>query len=175
MIRHTLTYQPTPEMQNRAMLSWVKPMRGGVQNLRGFDVWFVPYAVAIIGIVALPGFDIISRAELIAGTVGFFVAMTLWAVTHRYSTRKLMGFSNQALTPHRATTAIFTPDYVEINSEISVGRMDWRCFDGISQILDATVMRAGGLVYPVPDHALPQGTSSDEFRANLKSWLEDAR
>ena len=172
MTEYKLTYQLTPDMLQRAMMSWANPLRSRAQKLRRGVFGFIIFCVLVTLLVVLLRYEIVTNGNLVGLLVGFYGAIGLWFVTHRYSSRKLFGFSNDALARHGPVEAVFNADHVTMTSKISTGQMGWLCFDDITALADATVLRAGGMVYAVPDAALPDGVTPAAFRADLTRWKE---
>lgn len=173
MTRYDLTYQLTPELQSRAMVSWAKPQRTRAQMLRRAALGIVMYLIIVAATVAVLQMDIVTPALVIATAVGFLVGMVFWAAFHRYNMKKLTDFANETLARQGQVKAVFAPSDVELTTAISTGRMQWSCFDQVLVLPDATVLRAGALVYAVPDAALPPEVTPAQFRADLTKWMAD--
>lgn len=171
MSRYDLTYQLTPELQSRAMVSWAKPQRTRTQMLRRLVLGLLVYLVLVAATVAVLQMEILTPALVIAAAVGFLIGMAFWAAIHQYNMKKLTGFANDALARQGQVRAVFAPSDVELTTAISTGRMQWSCFDQVLVLRDATVLRAGALVYAVPDAALPQDVTPTQFRADLTQWM----
>ncbi len=174
MTRYSLTYELSPEMLTRAMMSWSKPLRTRAQKWRRFGMGFTLYIGLVALVVVLLQFEILNDDILLGLAIGCLGGLAIWAVVYRYSTGKLTAMVHAAQARHGSVDTVFCPDWVEISSAISKTRMQWRCFDHIGRIEDATVLRAGGIVYAVPDAALPDGVSAQTFQTDLISWMEAA-
>lgn len=175
MTGYVLTYELQPEMLKRAMMSWAKPERTKAQKLRRAAGAAVGFVALVSLTVVLLRYDIVTFPLLFTGLVGFYAAIAIWAVTHSRSVGKLVGYSADALARQGPVTAEFRPSDVVFTSRISNSRMDWSCMDAVIALPDATVLRAGALVYPVPDAVLPTHTTPDQFRADLTRWIGEAR
>ncbi|MBB3993211.1 hypothetical protein GGR95_000839 [Sulfitobacter undariae] len=172
MTQYTLTYEIAPEMLHRAMLSWAQPVRSRRAKMLRVVLGAVGFVVLVAAIVVLLQYDIVSRGFLLGGLIGFYAGLILWYVIHRTSTLKLVGFSDAAMKRQGMIETVFCADHVTMTTQISKGRMDWRFFDDVSALTDATVLRAGAMVYAVPDAALPHGVSPAAFRDDLIRWRE---
>lgn len=175
MTEYALTYEIAPEMLKRAMLSWARPMRSRTQKLRLAALGAVVFVALVAVLVVLLRYGIVNNSGLIGGLFGFYAGIGVWLLVHRYSTGKLVGFSNEALARQGPVDAVFNAQAVTMTSRISMGRMEWQCFDDVIAMPDATVLRAGAVVYAVPDHALPAGITPANFRSDLTRWLEAAK
>jgi len=175
MSRYSLTYVLPADLQKRAMLSWAKPMRTTNQRLRLFALGIVIGGVASGCLVMLLQADVVTVPILLSWVVGFYAAVLLWFVSSKRSIGKLMRFAEKALLRQGTTKALFTSDEVTFRNDVSNGAMDWCCFDAVMALPDATVLRAGALVYPVPDAALPDDVTPQRFRDDLSRWMEAAR
>ena len=175
MSGHTLTYSVTPEMQNRAMVSWAKPMLTRSQKWRRNAVLMLTMMVASAVLVALLQYDVVTQVMLFSAVAGFYAAILFWFVSHRRGMAKLTGFATEALLRQGSVTAIFGAESVVFRSDLAESTMDWRSFDEVIMMKDATVLRAGALVYPLPDAALPENVTPQEFRDDLIRWMMGAR
>lgn len=61
-----------------------------------------------------------------------------------------------------------------LSEQSGIGRMDivWDVVEDIESLPGATVIRFGGMCFAVPDTALPDGLSPDQFRDQLISWRD---
>lgn len=175
MTRYDLTYQLTPDMLNRAMMSWAQAKPDRAQKLRLAVYGAAGFVALVAVVVVLLRLEFLNRSALFGALGGFYLAIGLWFVMHRASVRKLFGLANAALARQGAVRAVFSADGVEMTTANSFGRMDWDCFDDVVALPDASVLRAGGVVYAVPDAVLPDGVSAPEFRAQLTRWREARR
>jgi hypothetical protein len=174
MTRYALTYELSPDMLTRAMMSWSKPLRTRVQKWRRFGMGFALYIVLVSLLVVLLQTEILNDDILLGLVIGCLGGLAVWAAVYRYSTGKLTNMVHVAQARYGPVDTVFCAQYVEISSAISTARMQWQCFDHIGRIEDATVLRAGGIVYAVPDAALPDGVSAEKFLTDLNSWMEAA-
>jgi hypothetical protein len=162
-------------MLSQAMMSWAKPQRTRAQKLRRFGLGFVAYIILVAAIVALLQAQVLSDEMLLGAAAGTVMTFLLWAAVHWYSTRGLMALAHGALARHGPVEVVLCADYIDISSQLSKGRMDWLCVDGVDRIADATVLRVGGVVYAMPDTALPAGVTPDTFYTDLTAWKEAPR
>ena len=70
------------------------------------------------------------------------------------------------------STAVFTANSVRVSDSTASAEFTWYGFDAINAVKDATVLRAGGMQYPIPNSALPEGLTPDAFRAQLQEWKD---
>lgn len=175
MTSYVLNYQITPELQRRAMVSWVQKPSGRGQKLRRVALGVLIYIALVAAIVGLLHYDILGFGVIIAAAAGFVAGLAFWGISHRIHTTKLITFADEALERQGPISAEFDAQQVVIASQVASSTMDWQCFDAVIALPDATALRAGALIYPVPDAALPVGTTPDAFRADLNTWIEAAR
>jgi len=175
MTAYALEYTITPDLQRRAMVSWAKQTRTRGQKTRALVLGALAYVALVAALVALMQYDLLEAANLVAAAIGFLVAIAFWWVMHRIHTAKIAGFADDALARYGPVIAEFRASEVKIATKIATSMMTWVCFDAVIALPDATVLRAGALVYAIPDAALPEGTTPQAFRADLTKWMEAAR
>lgn len=175
MARYALNYDLSTDMLARAMMSWAKPQRTRAQKWRRFGMGFVLYIVLVAATVALLQAEMLNDDILLGLVIGCLGGVGIWAAVYRYSTGKLTGMVHAAHARHGPVDTVFCSQCVEISSRISTARMQWQCFDHIGRIKDATVLRAGGMVYAVPEAALPSDVTVEAFLGDLRTWMEAAR
>lgn len=175
MTEYVLSYQPSSEMISRAMVSWVRPQRDRKQKLIRAVLGVVLYLTLVVAIVGLLRYDLVSRQLLLGLAAGLLLTVALWTFYHRINVGKITGFTQDAIVRHGLTEAVLRAEGVALKTQISSSRMDWQCFDEIMPMVGATVLRAGGVVYAVPDAALPAEVTPTHFRADLQNWLEASR
>lgn len=174
MTEYTLTYQLTPEMLGRAMMSWDAPQPGRAGKRRRSVIATGLYVLLFSGVLGLLHYDILGVDILLAVCAGFAGALVLWFVIHRMSAAKLIKLTSDGMARQGLTRAELSAEQVVLTTDISVGQMDWLCFDAVTALSDATVLMSGGMVFALPDAALPAGTTPQAFRADLERWLNAA-
>ncbi|MDG1352261.1 MAG: hypothetical protein P8P70_03655 [Sulfitobacter sp.] len=174
MTEYTLTYQLTPGLLGRAMMSWDAPQPGRAGKRRKFVIAIGLYVLLFIGALALLHYDILDADMLLAVCAGFAGALVLWFVFYRISTAKLIKLTSDGMARQGLVRAELAAEQVVFTTDTSVGRMDWLCLDAVTALSDATVLKSGGLVFALPDAALPAGTTPHAFRADLARWLNAA-
>lgn len=175
MTVYTLQYEITPELQRRAMMPWTKQSRSPADKRWRILFGVIGYLAFLGMIVALLQFDLIDAKMMIAAGLGFIAGLVIWGLTYRAGASQITGFANDALARHGPVRAIFTAEQVQLTTELSSSTMGWRCFDTVIALPDATVLRAGALVYPVPDTALSPDTLPQAFRTDINNWIGAAR
>ena len=78
MTEYTLTYQLTPGLLGRAMMSWDAPQPGRAGKRRKFVIAIGLYVLLFIGALALLHYDILGADMLLAVCAGFAGALVLW-------------------------------------------------------------------------------------------------
>lgn len=175
MTEYALSYTLSPDMSGRAMMSWAQPHHMRAVTLWRAGAFIAVCAVLVVVIASLQRHAIVNDAFVPGALVGFYLAIGLWALFQRHNTHKLVGLSQQALARQGPVQTTFATEHVILTTAISSRRMDWPCFDDISALPDATVLRAEGVVYAVPDAALRAGRTPQSFRGQLTKWMEASR
>jgi hypothetical protein len=175
MSGYALSYELTPDLLHRAMISWDAPERSRAHTRRTFILSTLFYVILFGAVLALFRYDMLRSDLLLAAAAGFAGGLAFWIVIQRISSPNLMDQCTDTIAGKGALRAEFDAQQVVFTTAISMGRMEWRCFDRITALKDATVLKAGGMVYPRPDAALPAGLTPQAFRADLQSWLEASR
>ena len=175
MTAYILDYEIDPEMQRRAMVSWLKQPKTRGQKVRSVVQGVLGYIAIVAALVMLMQYDVLDGKAIVVGAVGMLCGLGMWWYSHHASTGAIAGFAEEALTRHGPVHTEFRADEVQINTQIARSTMLWQAFDAVLVLPDATVLRAGALVYPIPDAALPEGTTPEAFRADLTKWMEAAR
>ena len=175
MTVYTLDYEVSPEMQRRAMVSWLKQPKTRGQKLRSAVLGIVAYVVTVGALVALMRYDVLDAKAIIVGGIGLLCGLGIWWLSYRSNAGQIAAFAEEALMRHGPVHAEFRVDEVQIDTKIARSTMLWQGFDAVLVMRDATVLRAGPLVYAIPDAALPVGTTPEAFRADLTKWMEAVR
>ncbi|MEP1792996.1 MAG: hypothetical protein ABJR02_00165 [Marinomonas sp.] len=175
MTTYSVAYTMTADMQSRAMLSWAKPTYSVAQKRKRWAAGAGLSIAATCALVWLLGQNLITAGMLASAGAGFYAALLFWLFINKRNTRMLMGFANEALARQGQTKASFSPENVAFQNDLASSQMAWRSFDDVMAMPDATVLRAGALIYPVPDAALPEGTNPQAFRSDLTRWMEAAK
>lgn len=175
MTEYVMQYEPSPELLNRAMMAWAKPQRSRGEKIRRLVLGVLLYLILVFGVFLLLHYDLVTRSMLLGGLVGLFLGIVIWAATYHKSMKKITKASHGAMARHGVTQARFSAEDIRLTSQISETRVDWLCFYEVMDLGDATVLRTGGVIYAVPDSALPADITPLQFRKDLQSWLEAAR
>ena len=64
----------------------------------------------------------------------------------------------------------FGPDGCRFCSPLSNSNLKWQAVEEIIDLRTGTGLRSGLLVYPLPNDALPDGMSPEDFRERLETW-----
>ncbi len=175
MRKYELTYVMTQDLQSRSTTAWTKPKRNRVERRRRVAVGAVAFVVSVAALVALLHYDLISKTMLFSAAFGFYLGIVVWLLSYRFSMAKLSTFAKEALERQGPIHAEFCAEHVTMKTDINSGTMSWRSFDEMYTMKDATGLRAGALMYAVPDSALPDGVRPNDFRADLMRWMEETR
>ncbi|QUJ75579.1 hypothetical protein KDD17_11480 [Sulfitobacter albidus] len=170
----SLRYTLDRDMLGRAMRSWAKTQNKRPRG-RMLLLALGAFVLAVAVLVALLRLTPLETRDLIAALVGFYIGLlvALWFSTA--SARKLTQMSWAQLDRQGDIRATLDATGARLETDLNQGFIDWRLIDEVSALSDATVMRAGGQVYTIPDAALPADMTPDAFRERLRGWIEGAR
>jgi len=161
-----------PDLTKRAMMSW-NQTRGNRRNKLLFFVMCIAVGLVIGLVGSFTGlFDLLSRDAVIGTLVGFYAGLLVWMLVARHQINKLAGMAKVQNDKQGSVTAIYAPEGVEVTTRFTTSRNAWATYDDVILIDGATVLRAGGVVYPVPHTALPQGVTPERFFADIKRWQD---
>lgn len=175
MTRYEMSYALTPEMRTLAMASFVKSLRSSVEKRRRLAFFALAYVLGIALLLKLLDFGLINTMMTTSAFFGFCGGIGYWTLAHRSNLAKLSELMNVSVERQGHIRAKFCADHVEFQNDLSHCYMQWGIIDEIFVIAGATILRAGVFMYPIPDAALPKGTTLDMFRADLTSWMEASR
>ncbi len=175
MTEYVLKYQPSAEMLNRAMMVWAKPQHSRREKSARIAIGVIFYVALMAGVFVLLRYDLVTNQMLAGVVLGMFVSVGFLVAMHQRSMKKIKRFPHDAMARHGVTDAVFRAEQVEMTSQIGTARMDWLCFDEIIPLAEPTALRTGAVVYAIPDVALPNGVTPEQFRADFQKWQEVAR
>ena len=173
--RYEFSFQVSDALLRRAMTSWNKPEKSWKRTATFFAVCLA-IGVAIGAVLALT--DLFDRMPdgLVHGLlIGFYLGLLVWYFTHRYSLKKIASMSARQVQRQGPSHAVFTAKEARFRSNLGEWRADWAGYDQVIALRDATVLRSGGVVYPVPHDALPEGVAPAQFHADIVAWQEAAQ
>jgi len=133
-----------------------------------FGVAVLTLVVLMMGMNAAFGIDIVNA--------GFAVGI-VWAVGAMILMQR---FAIEGLSESVVETAMKRGDIRltvgpgGLSEQSGIGRLDivWDVVEDIEGMAGSTVIRFGGMCFSIPDHALPEGLSPDQFREKLISWRD---
>jgi hypothetical protein len=172
---YTIEYKISMSLLQRAMTSWAKPQRP--LWIRGLRLAGLVAIGGVVGaVLAFAGaFNALPEHFLTGVLVGFYIGLLFWLVMHRIGIKKLSGFTSALLHRQGPTLAVFSADHVEMSNQTGQAKMEWRAYDQVIRMRDATALKSGAMVYPIPHSALPEGVSADAFHADLSRWQAEAQ
>ncbi|KIN68567.1 hypothetical protein Z948_2298 [Sulfitobacter donghicola DSW-25 = KCTC 12864 = JCM 14565] len=153
------------------MFVWAKPNKTKGEKWRRAAIFTLGFVALLAVIVTLMRLDVLTVPMLFSALVGFYLGIGVWLISHRVSSQKLVKFANSMLDREGEIHTVISSEQISIRSGVSDSNLSWDYFDEAFSMVDATVLRAGALVYTFPDAALPEGTSPQEFRKDLESWM----
>jgi hypothetical protein len=173
--RYELRYRVSDALLKRAMTSWARPQRGLKENLLRF-AGLLAIGAAIGAVVVLTGLDDrVPSAFWIGALAGFYAGLLFWFFSHKRDLKRLAGFGQAARARQGESRVTLTAEAVEMTSDIGASRVSWQAYDQVIRMADASVLRAGAVVYPIPHDALPDGVTPEQFHADIVAWQEAAQ
>lgn len=167
-----LEYSESRDLLARAMTSWAQPKRTGKALIWYWSKFVIFGAVLGLALTWSGIFRITPDGFWIGLLAGFYATLIGCVVAHRMSVNKLSRFAFDLVDRAGPVTATFDQDGARFKSRISDGWQSWDCVDQVIEMKDATVLRAGAIVYPLPDEALPEGLTPQAFRDWLSARIE---
>ncbi len=168
-----LSYKMTPETQFNAAFGWmVRRPEGGVGY---FQPWhFVILAVGVASVVlAQLGFG--GQSVLAGAVLGFAIMLLidLWAGLS--SNARIRRLYANSYVGHADVTVTLDADGVRFRDDRTDAHYDWRAVDDVIALKSASGLRMGASTLPIPNDALPTGTTPKEFRQALRDKIAEKR
>ena len=171
----TLRYTVPPRMVRRAMTSWARPPRP--------KKWYLLRAALVVliggligaGAAASGALSIMPDSFWLGAVAGLYAGLLLWVGISRRQMARVARLSTGAMDRAGETWARFDAGAFSLANDFVEGRYAWPALDAVTEMKDATILRMGGIVSPVPDASLPDGLSPDAFRRQIRTWWEAAR
>lgn len=169
-----MEYTVTPRLLLRAMTAWHPRPRLRTRLLR---IALIVVAAVVTGtVLAVTGvFRMMPDGFWTGIFVGFYAGLAFWFVVQRVQAKKIGGFAADLLERQGITRAALSDAGAEFTTDVGRSHTDWPAVDQVITMSDATGLRIGALIHPLPDAALPDGITPDTFRARLMGWIEAAR
>ena len=173
--QYSLAYEIELPLLQRAMTSWAKPHRSlTLKTLRFVGVVLVGCVIG--GALTLSGIlDNVPDHFVTGMLVGFYIGLGLWFVVHRRGIKQLSRDTAELLARQGVTETTISAEKVTMRNCLGISENKWLSFDQVIRMSDATALKSGALVYPIPHAALPKEVSPDGFHADLCRWREAAR
>lgn len=169
---YEMTFEVPMDMLQRAMTSWGQPHRSRIQKLTrlGIVILFGAILGILIGVFGL--LDMLSDVFVIGALVGFYIGLIFWWLVHKRGVKRIAGFVAVHLEKQGKTHAKFSAKDVELETNLGSSRSSWAAFDQVVLMADATALRSGAVIYPIPHAALPAGVDAVTFHDDLVRWQE---
>lgn len=172
--QYEMTYEAPLEMVERATTSWAKTEQSSRRKWLHMGLFFV---ACIVG-GGLIGFSGVMRwlpdFFLLGVGLGFYLGFGFLFVMYRRNMKKLFAMMEEQFAKQGPTHAVFSAEGVSFRSNHSTAQSTWAGYDAVTALADATVLRSGGVVYPVPHDAVPEGVDAATFHADLVRWQKAA-
>lgn len=149
-------------------------------RVRGKDksrqwIWKVAAWFALVFLLMLlVRLDAVRDVESIVLVGAFIVGSVVIAAIQYGNTwllrTRLTSSLEQTQSLHGALSVEFGPEGCRLDSAISHSSLKWQAVDEIIDLGAGTGLSSGLLVYPIPNEALPDGMSPEDFRQKLESW-----
>ena len=134
--------------------------------------WVVLFVCILISfqIAGAFGQKTLGGAHIIAVVLGAFSYLLFTVVFSSLAGRHNWALQRAAREKSRPFTFHFAPDGFKIDARNSKSDYDWDAVEDVAALTGGTGVRIGVFVYPVADEDLPEGMTSEEFRARLDAW-----
>ncbi|GLT09345.1 hypothetical protein ACFQFQ_04980 [Sulfitobacter porphyrae] len=171
---YELRYRLTEDLLKQAMTNWAKPHRplrhralrfAGILILSGC----VGATLALTGVT-----DMVSSDFWLGILLGFYAGIALWFFRHKHHLRRLVRYSKAKMAREGEIVARLSTEGVEFISAVATSQSSWKSYDEIIRMSDATALRSGGIMYPIPHAALPGDVPGAQFHADVVRWHEAA-
>lgn len=170
-----LEFTVPQEMMRRATTSWARKQRSGWGRVKFFALCVVTGA-AIGGVMAVSNLlDMLPEHFLSGVFLGFYIGLAFWFVMHRRDVRRLAGMSQRNHERQGVISLQISQAGVKGGSDLSTSDTKWAAYEQVIEMGDATALRAGAMVYPIPYTALPADVAPQDFHANIVRWQEAAQ
>ena len=130
---------------------------------------FVVWLLSVIAMVAALQLEVVQR-----GGIAFLIGLLImWGYIYGnglLQRRQMNKVMLREETRRGTVTAEFDPLGCRFNSEFGETTLNWFGINSVIDLGGATGLRSALVVYPIPDTAMPDGLTADEFRARLTAW-----
>ncbi|WP_299412708.1 hypothetical protein [uncultured Sulfitobacter sp.] len=185
MTQYEVRFQLPPAMLEAAMRSFgapdtqEKPKRknpvfGLLLWVALFIATFLLFNLEII-VISSDLFDLFDLTVVLFTVLGFCAGFLVVDRIYKGQMRTIVKTAQDAAARQGPVHMVLRPEQVTVSSRLSETTMDWRSVDRIVRLPDATVLQLGGGVTAVPDSALPEGVTPEQFHNDVTKWLEAAQ
>ena len=125
----------------------------------------------LMWVLRLDALQEIKTAYLAAG---FIAGVSVTALGHAFfglmQRKRINSVLKQTQSLRGPFSVEFGPDGCRFNSPLVNTVLKWQAVEEILDLRTGTGLRSGLLVYPLPNKALPDGVSPEDFRSTLEAW-----
>ena len=134
--------------------------------------WLVLFAGILLSFQLIGAVEPLTfgSAHILAVVLGAFAYLIFTVVYGFLVGRHNWALQRAAREKSRPFTFRFGPEGFEIDARNSRTDYGWDAIDEVAALTGGTGVRVGVFVYPVADADLPEGMSSEDFRAQLDEW-----
>ncbi|MEP3347334.1 MAG: hypothetical protein ABJN34_07335 [Litoreibacter sp.] len=169
-----VTFRTTQAEMQRAMLQ-----AGGQLQRRRPKGPFVLFVIALCVIMIL-GLYVIDNwlnfdtqlSHLIAFLIGMVSVFGIVVVNARLMLRETAARSMEQDAARGDVEVCFDASGVRFENNLGNSFNKWTAISEVMSLSDATALRMGAIIHPIPDAALPM--APDAFREQLQAWKDAA-
>ncbi|KNG92577.1 YcxB family protein [Pseudaestuariivita atlantica] len=135
-----------------------------------------PVLLAVIFAVSLVAGQVIGAvapglgAWLPAFLVGIAAGLGIAALYFMVQRNRVLARSLAVTRRQGPVTAVLDASGIRFSHSLGDRRHAWEAFDGMEDIPGGLCLVSGGLAYPLPRHALPEGMTLADLRARIAAW-----
>ncbi|WP_027256445.1 hypothetical protein [Leisingera aquimarina] len=172
----TLSYRVSQELYSSAVgqrAAYFTKSNRSLKYLRtigNIAYWIVVFVLLVVFVQAVQAETKAHFAALGFFAGMFFVGVALWALIF-WTERQISKRAAEIEVKRGTTHTTFSSEGISYCNDIEQYRLSWLGVDGAIELDGGTGVIYGPGFLPIPDDALPEGMSSDDFRKRIEEWV----
>ena len=165
----SLSFGYDRNLWRRAMTGWWRSVVPSAPFAQRVIFWaIVWFGIALLaGAITMFG---LTPAYVLAGLVGAGCLVAVFAYLQRTRMSRFWDVVGQHWDRAGHTEAIFGPEGVMLQDDVSSRQLSWQAIDAIAIVRGGTVLRSGISMTVIPDEVLPEGLDAKTFRSRISAW-----
>ncbi len=136
--------------------------------------WFA-LVFAMLGVLQLDVLQDARTKPLVGAFVTGVIFMAIAAYASIWIQRKRMStILTQTQTLQGTVSVELGPDGFRAESAFGDCFLKWQGIEEIHDLQTGTGLRSGLMIYPLPNEALPEGLTPEDFRQKLEAWRAES-